>query len=107
MTDDPQNQPDQTGDRDATGKFLPGNQAGKGNPFARHVAKLRKSLMDAVGEDEIRMIVEKLIELAKSGDLGAAREVLQRTLGPAESVDVLERLEQLEARIAAMTEKKA
>ena len=35
-------------DRDARGRFAPGNQGGPGNPFARRVAALRQSLLDAV-----------------------------------------------------------
>jgi hypothetical protein len=41
--------------------------------------------------------MRKLVKLALAGDVAAAREVLQRTLGPAVELDLLERLEALEA----------
>jgi hypothetical protein len=47
----------------------------------------------------MRRIIRKLVELALAGDVGAAREVLQRCLGPAVEIDLIERLERLEAAL--------
>ncbi|MBI4717157.1 MAG: hypothetical protein HY763_05075 [Planctomycetes bacterium] len=67
--------------RDAAGRFAPGNAGGPGNPRARHSAALRRALLEAVSDDDIRLVVEKLVELAKAGDLAAIRELLDRTIG--------------------------
>ncbi len=45
-------------------------------------------MLEAVGDDDLRAIVAKLVELAKGGDLAAIREVLNRAVGrPAEPPD--------------------
>jgi hypothetical protein len=51
----------------------------------------------AVTAADLKAIVRQLVSMALAGDVAAAREVLQRCLGPAEPVDVLERLAKLEA----------
>lgn len=85
--------------RNADGTFATGNKAGKGNPMARKAQQLRAAMFRAITATDLREIVKKLVDLAKGGDVAAAREVLQRCLGPAESLDILERLNNLEAVI--------
>jgi hypothetical protein len=76
-------------DRDAKGRFAAGNRGGPGNPFARHLAELRKELFDAAETDAVCDVARKMIERACSGDVAAAKLVLQYTLGrPAEMVDL-------------------
>lgn len=82
--------------RDAQGRFAPGNRAAKGNPLARKAQSLRSAMFDAVSAADLRAVVKKLLELAKAGDVQAARLVFERCLGPVMPVDVLERLEALE-----------
>jgi hypothetical protein len=53
--------------------------------------------MAAVTPEDIQEIALTLVEAAKDGDLGAAKEVLLRTLGRPQEADLLERLERLEA----------
>ncbi len=60
--------------RDGRGRFAQGNAGGPGNPYAGKVAKLRSALLAAVTEDDVREIVERLVRLAKEGDLSAIRE---------------------------------
>lgn len=67
--------------RDAGGRFALGNAGGPGNPYARKVAQVRATLMRAVKLQDIKAIVQSLIERAKNGDVVAAREVLDRILG--------------------------
>lgn len=83
--------------RDSQGRFLRGNQGGPGNPHAGQVAKLRAAILRAVDEGDIETIIAKLVEQARGGDLTAAREVLDRTIGKAAQSDLLERIEALEA----------
>jgi hypothetical protein len=69
-----------TNGRDHTGRFSTGNRFGRGRPAgARN--ELRQALVESVSEDDIREVVQALIRKAKSGDVAAAREVLDRCCG--------------------------
>jgi len=83
-------------DRDSRGRFTPGNAGGPGNPLGGKVARLRAALIEAVSEDDIRAIAHRLIEQAKEGNLAAAKELLNRTLGKPTEHDLIERLDALE-----------
>lgn len=67
--------------RSTDGKFGQGNSFGRGNPIARHAQKLRQLFVETVSEDDIRDIVQKLVAMAKTGDIAAANLVLTRALG--------------------------
>ena len=82
--------------RDNTGRFTPGNTAGKGNPHAAKVAQLRAALLDAVTPSDIAAIIQVLIAKAKGGDIHAAKIIFDRVLGQPLQADILERIEQLE-----------
>jgi hypothetical protein len=74
--------------RDQRGRFVAGNQRGPGNPFARRVAGLRQVLLDTVTDDDLRAIAAKLIQMARDGDVAAARLLLAYTVRrPAAVVD--------------------
>ncbi|MCA9276857.1 MAG: hypothetical protein KDA29_12600 [Phycisphaerales bacterium] len=90
--------------RDSSGRFTAGNPGGPGNPHAGQVAKLRAAILRAVDEGDIEMIIAKLVEQARGGDLTAAREVLDRTIGKASQSDLLVRIEALEAIAAGLSE---
>ena len=92
------------GGRGPRGQFGLGNQFAKGNPIARKAQQLRAGLMRAVTAGDLRAVVRKLIDLAKAGDVQAARLVLDRTLGPPVEVDLIERLENLEAAVLGRKE---
>jgi hypothetical protein len=66
---------------DAKGRFAKGNPGGPGNPFARHVAKLRSALAECVGEDDIRQIARGLLVSAKLGHLPSIRILFMYVLG--------------------------
>lgn len=89
----------QTVGRDQHGRFTRGNPGGPGNPLAAHVARLRSALLKSVTEDDMRAVVQSLLEAAKAGDVAAAKELLLRCLGKPLESDLLERLERLEAAI--------
>jgi len=67
--------------RNSNGQFAKGNRFGPGNPFARQVAGLRKALLDRVTAEDIQAIAEKLLQLAKAGDVAAAKLLLSYTIG--------------------------
>jgi hypothetical protein len=69
-------------------RFTLGNKGGPGNPFARQVAEIRKLLLNTVPGDELAKILLAVVEKAKTGDVAAAKLVLQYTAGkPAEAVE--------------------
>lgn len=82
--------------RASNGRFVPGYKGGPGNPHAAQVSKLRSAMLRAVSEEDIQGIVQKLVELARDGNVRAAQEVLSRCLGRPEAIDLIERLEALE-----------
>src|SRR5262249_1994659 len=67
--------------RDAQGRFAPGNPGGPGNPFARQVAALRQAVLQSVTAEDLQAITRKLVELAKEGNVGAAKLVRAYAVG--------------------------
>ena len=49
------------------------------------------------------LLCAALLATAKSGDVPAARELLQRLLGPPEALDLVERLDQLEQMLERLS----
>jgi hypothetical protein len=85
--------------RRADGKFAPGNRLGRGNPLAGRAAKIRAVLLRKMTAKVANAIADKLVEMAKRGDLAAIKELLDRTIGKASATEILERLERLEAAV--------
>jgi len=80
---------EQSADRDEAGRFVAGHgQAGPGRPRAidlrglmvRHYTAVANG--DRTVENDLVEVFAKLIELAKGGDVRAARIVLDRLCGP-------------------------
>jgi hypothetical protein len=88
--------------RGPNGRFAKGNPGGPGNPLGGKVAALRATLVDAVTPDDIREVVAALLVQAKEGEIAAVRELFQRLLGPPVELDLIERLDALEARLAGL-----
>jgi len=72
--------------RDERGRFLKGTRGGNGNPHWNKVHEWRRTFAEAVTSEDIQEVVAKLVAKAKSGDVFAIREFLNRTTGPAEAV---------------------
>ena len=87
--------------RGPRGRFGPGNRSGRGNPHSRRVALLRTALLRAVTPEDLRDVAIALLAQAKAGDVAAARELMQRLLGPPVELDLIERIESLERGVAA------
>lgn len=85
--------------RAAGGRFAQGNPGGPGNPYARQIAELRASLLDGITPADMRAVAEALVAKARDGDVRAIKELLDRTLGKPQEADLIERLDQLEARL--------
>ncbi len=75
--------PSDNNGRDRKGRFAEGNRASRGNPLSVHLAKLRSALVKAVTPDDMQAVVAALIVKAKAGDVLAARELLDPTVGKA------------------------
>lgn len=90
-------------DRDkASGRFVKGNKAARGNPYARKAAEMRKALYSSVTAADVRGIITALKMQALNGDQKAAAIILDRLLGSiATGIDVLERMERIEAMLQA------
>lgn len=85
-----------TATRSASGRFLPGNREGRGNPANRRAQKLRNALIRAVTPDDVRAVAATLTEAAKSGDVQAAKLLLSFVVGrPASTIE-------LDAKVAAV-----
>lgn len=91
--------PEQSG-RAKNGRFTKGNKAAAGNPYTRKAAAMRKALYTAITADDIKRIIGALKAQAIAGDLKAIALLFDRVLGTAQTgIDLLERLERLEALI--------
>jgi hypothetical protein len=86
--------------RNGEGRFTRGNKGGPGNPYAKKVGRLRAALLDAVTPEDLQAMVAALVREAKAGSVPAAREVIDRLLGPPVAADIIERLEALELDLA-------
>lgn len=69
------------GDRDASGKFVAGNKAAKGNPLCKQMTALRVALLEAVTPKDMAAIGRTLVTAAKGGDVQAAKLLMDRTMG--------------------------
>lgn len=49
------------------GRFGPGNRAGRGNPDARQVARLRAALLGSVEPKDLAYVARTLLAKAKGG----------------------------------------
>lgn len=76
-------------DRDAAGRFAPGNRAaaGRSKPYAKQALARRRALLEAVDEDDIREIVGRIVEAAKGGDLDAGKWLVDRVAGSSRITD--------------------
>src|SRR5262245_34944986 len=80
-------------DRDSHGRFAKGNRGGVGNPFARQVAGFRAAILQATTHEDIKAITKKLIEMAREGNLAAAKLLLAYTCGRPEQTPDPDRLD--------------
>src|SRR5205807_6334921 len=73
QSDAPPTSVESNGERDANGRFAKGNRGGPGNPFARRLAAMRRTLLSVVSEDDLENAARKVIEQARQGDLVAIK----------------------------------
>ena len=86
----------------STGRFTKGNTAAKGNPYTRKAAAFRKILYDSVSEKNFEAICNKMVWDAFEGGARERELLLNRLLGvPGTGIDLLERIERLEAQLQA------
>lgn len=79
--------------RDARGRFASGNRGGPGNPFGRRLAAMREAVQRAVTVEDIEQLMQVLLAKALTGDLAAAKLVLQYAVGKPKPVAEPDRVE--------------
>ncbi len=89
--------------RRSDGTFAAGHKFARGNPLAQRVQKLRVELVKAIGKGDLAAIIFKMIDLAKNGDVQAAKLVFDRAIGAPVEADLIERLARLEQTIGGET----
>ncbi len=73
---------------DRNGHLIEGARPRTGNPFALRLLAVRRALFHSLTENDLRRIVDRLVEKARAGDLAAARLLLAYAIGsPAAAVD--------------------
>jgi len=65
--------------------------------MGRRVAELRRALLDAVSEEDVRALAAALLEKAKAGEVAAARLIMPYLVGPPPDLDA-----EVEARLEAI-----
>ncbi len=102
-----ESEPAGTDGRDDAGKFSAGNSFGRGNPVARHAQRLRQLFVRAVTEDDVTAIVQKLVAMAKDGDIQAANLLLTRALGKPSTSEVTLPLDDVPIVLTAAEQREA
>ena len=92
---------DGTGKDPTTGRFLPGNKCGHGNPHYRRLAANRTAILDAVGPEQVKGLFANLYANALAGDVDAARLILAYAVGKPQLVLDPDRADLEEFRILA------
>lgn len=89
--------------RDRRGRFALGNSGGPGNPNAAKVGQLRARLYRLIRNEDIDLALETMREVMGDGKpsdrLAAAKLLLERAMGAPIPLDIIERLERLEATL--------
>ncbi len=67
--------------RSPGGQFGPGNSYGRGNPTLKKLGAMRRAVLDAVTAEDLEAIFTKLVAIAKTGDLAAAKMVVEYACG--------------------------
>jgi hypothetical protein len=79
--------PNGSNGRQSGGQFGPGNRFGRGNPHAHRVHVIQALIRDETTDDDLRAVWRRLLEMAKAGDLTAAKLVFDRVLGKVRDVE--------------------
>jgi uncharacterized protein (DUF1800 family) len=79
--------PNGSSGRQSGGQFGPGNRFGRGNPHARRIHAMQAIIRDETSDDDLRAVWRRLLEMAKAGDLTAAKLVFDRVLGKVRDVE--------------------
>jgi hypothetical protein len=67
--------------RDTSGRFVAGNKCSTGHAYHTRIHNLRRAIIAASTPKDIMEIVQKLAELAKAGDVAAAKVYLDYVVG--------------------------
>jgi hypothetical protein len=65
------------------GRFAPGNRLGQGNPNARKMYELRRSILDATTEGMVKEVWARVVHQALDGCVASQKLFLEMTCGKA------------------------
>lgn len=82
--------------RDAAGRFLPGNKGGPGNPASSRSQHKMHVFRSAITDSDLRDLAVSLLEKAKKGDVRAATLLLEKVLPTSVESELSERLSEIE-----------
>jgi len=88
--------------RDSKGRFIQGNSGGPGNPYARHVAALRRTMLQAISDDDLQAIVRVLVDRAKQGEKDSICILFDRLFGKPAVAQDPDRIELEELTLARL-----
>ena len=75
--------------RSPGGRFALGNAFARGNPNARRMHELRQALLAAVRPEDVQAVGARLLELARAGDIQAAKVWLEFVIGkPSQAIEL-------------------
>jgi hypothetical protein len=78
-----------TNGRSYDGRFAPGNQISQGNLGNKRMKELRRALLDSATPEAVREVGEALQEMARGGDVAAAKVWLDHVIGkPVQAVEL-------------------
>jgi hypothetical protein len=81
-------EPRQATNRDAKGRFGPGNLGGPGNPFARQMAKFRAFIMNCNTEEHMLFAFNMMMQMIADGNVQALKLYFLYIIGkPTDAVD--------------------
>ena len=87
--------------RNSNGTFAKGNKGGTGNPYARKTASLRNLFYETATDEDMKVIIQRLVADAKDGDPVARKELFNRMIGKPVDSPHPDELDQHEATIEA------
>lgn len=78
-----------TNGRDGKGRFIKGNAGGPGNPQTGEIYRLKEAFRECVTVEDVKAVYDKLLDMAKAGNILAIKEFLDRAIGkPKQTIEM-------------------
>lgn len=84
--------------------FTKGGRGGPGRPKGvGRASLLRDAILHEFNQEDYRKLARRIYDEGMQGNVQAAKEIFDRTLGKAEAIDLLDRIAELEAIVERLT----